>query len=147
MRESIEKILAADFLIVNSDRHFNNFGAVRNADTLEWIGASPIFDCGTSMWYDETAQNIRPHFNLPSKPFKSNHSEQIKLVNNFEWIDFSALKNIKEEFLDIYKISKYEDIKRKGNGNNHKISTNRSWGQYCNSGCQEDQILFACFPF
>lgn len=31
------------------DRHFNNFGVVRNADTLEWLGAAPIYDCGITM--------------------------------------------------------------------------------------------------
>jgi hypothetical protein len=34
-RDSIDKMLAVDFIIANEDRHFNNFGAVRNADTLE----------------------------------------------------------------------------------------------------------------
>ncbi len=30
-------MLTADYLIANYDRHYNNFGAIRNADTLEWM--------------------------------------------------------------------------------------------------------------
>ena len=48
--ESIGKMLAVDYLIANDDRHLHNFGAVRNAETLEWLGLAPVFDCGNSMW-------------------------------------------------------------------------------------------------
>ncbi|MCL2689093.1 MAG: HipA domain-containing protein [Chitinispirillia bacterium] len=112
MREMIDRMLVVDFLIGNTDRHFNNFGAVRNADTLEWIGAAPIFDCGTSMWHNKLTNKIDPYFKIQSKPFKSNHSEQIKLVSNFDWINFAALENIDDEVLDIYKISEYIDEER-----------------------------------
>ena len=35
---------------------------------------------------------------VKSKPFRTNHAEQIKLVKSFAWLDFKALKNIDEEF-------------------------------------------------
>jgi len=112
MRESIDKMLVVDFLIANADRHFNNFGAIRNANTLEWLGAAPIFDCGTSLWYYELTHNIRPKFDAKSKPFKSEHSKQIKLVSSFDWINFDALNDIDEEFYSMYKPSKYMDKAR-----------------------------------
>lgn len=34
---ALDRMLVADYLLVNEDRHQNNFGAVRNAETLEWI--------------------------------------------------------------------------------------------------------------
>lgn len=112
MRGSIEKMLVIDFLIVNTDRHFNNFGVIRNANTLEWIGAAPVFDCGTSMWHDEYTHNIQHHLDVKSKPFKPYHSEQIKLVRSFDWLNFDALKEIEDEFRDIYKPSRYMDKAR-----------------------------------
>jgi len=112
MRESIEKMLVLDFLIVNVDRHFNNFGAIRNANTLEWLGSAPIFDCGTSLWHNDFTHNIHHHLDVKSKPFKPYHSEQIKLVSSFGWINFDALKDIEEEFRDIYKPSEYMDKAR-----------------------------------
>jgi len=99
--DSLDRMLTVDFIIVNEDRHFNNFGAVRNANTLEWIGAAPIFDCGTSMWYDKFTHMISPMAKHPSKPFKARHSEQIKLVSSFEWFDINKLLGIEEEFREI----------------------------------------------
>ena len=107
MKSAIDKMMVLDFLIANTDRHFHNFGAIRDANTLEWIGFSPIFDCGTSMWHDQYTENIRPGFKIEAKPFRNDHFKQIKLVNDFSWIDFDALEDIDNEFCDIYKISRY----------------------------------------
>jgi hypothetical protein len=113
MEQSLNQMLTLDFLTVNSDRHYNNFGAVRNAETLEWAGAAPIFDCGTSMWYDEIAQNIRPRADAASKPFRSKHSEQIKLVTDFDWLDIAALNGIDEEYAEILRPCRYIDDARR----------------------------------
>jgi hypothetical protein len=42
VEKSINEMLAVDFLLVNTDRHFNNFGAIRNDEALEWVGAAPL---------------------------------------------------------------------------------------------------------
>ena len=60
IREQTEKMIVLDFLIGNEDRHFNNFGLIRNAVTLEWIVIAPIFDCGTSLWYNTQESLIKP---------------------------------------------------------------------------------------
>ena len=111
--DTLDRMLAVDYIIVNGDRHFNNFGAVRNADTLEWTGAAPVFDCGTSMWCSEPTAMIRPLAKLPSKPFKPYHSEQIRLVTSFSWLDFSALRGIDEEFREILSGSAFIDAARR----------------------------------
>jgi len=110
--DAIDRMLAVDYLIANEDRHFNNFGAVRNADTLEWTGAAPIFDCGTSLWFDKPNALIRPSAKLPSKPFRSTHAEQIKLVTSFKWLDFAALSGLDEELREIVKGSVFIDTAR-----------------------------------
>jgi hypothetical protein len=43
---------------VKEDRHYTNFGFVRNAETLEWIGTAPLFDCGASMWYNSAKAGV-----------------------------------------------------------------------------------------
>jgi hypothetical protein len=113
MEHSINQMLTIDYLTVNIDRHFNNFGAVRDARTLEWLGAAPVFDCGTSMWHAELASRVRPSIDVGSKPFRSKHSEQIKLVKNFDWLDFSALRGIDEEFGEILASSVFIDDARR----------------------------------
>jgi hypothetical protein len=113
MEDSLNKMLAVDYLIANSDRHFNNFGAVRDAETLEWIGAAPVFDCGTSLWHDQFSHRIRPRMEQDSKPFRNKHGEQIKLVTDFSWLDFGALKGVDEEYAEILRESAYIDEARR----------------------------------
>lgn len=112
-KESLNQMLTLDFLIVNADRHFNNFGAVRNAETLEWLGMAPIYDSGTSLWYDQLPQLIRPRGDQASKPFRSKHAEQIKLVTDFKWLDLAALDGIDEECAEILQQSQYIDEARR----------------------------------
>ncbi|MDO4622141.1 MAG: HipA domain-containing protein [Eubacteriales bacterium] len=97
IRQRMEEMLVLDYLIANTDRHFNNFGLVREAETLQWIGTAPIFDCGTSLWHSVQTAKIKALApRTPSKPFKETHGEQIKLVKDLSWIDFAALEDIPE---------------------------------------------------
>lgn len=42
IRHSLDEMLVIDYIVANEDRHFNNFGVIRNAETLEWLSAAPI---------------------------------------------------------------------------------------------------------
>lgn len=44
--------IMVDFVITNTDRHFNNFGVLRNPDTCELVKIAPIFDSGNSLFYN-----------------------------------------------------------------------------------------------
>ena len=48
--EEIRSMLVFDALIYNEDRHFGNFGVLRNNHTGEVLGAAPIFDNGLSLF-------------------------------------------------------------------------------------------------
>lgn len=52
MIEAVDRMIILDYLIANEDRNQNNFSAIRNVETLEWIGATPIYDSGSSLWLD-----------------------------------------------------------------------------------------------
>ncbi|MBU9737052.1 excisionase [Diplocloster agilis] len=112
VRDSLDRMLVLDYLIVNEDRHQNNFGAVRNARTLEWIGCAPIYDSGTSLWFDKPPAMISAGAKAPSKPFKTTHDEQIKLVSSFEWLDLTGLAGIEEELRELVKGSLFIDTAR-----------------------------------
>lgn len=128
IREQTEKMIVLDFLIGNEDRHFNNFGLIRNAVTLEWIGVAPIFDCGTSLWYNTQESLIKPLSpNLPAKPFKKTHREQIKLVKDFSWVDLKALDGMKEEMEEILSQSPYISKERRA--------------VLCDAFCQRAELL------
>jgi hypothetical protein len=111
--DALDRMLTVDYIIANEDRHLNNFGAIRNADTLEWISAAPVFDCGTSLWCSEPVAMIRSRITLPSKPFKKDHAEQIGLVTSFDWLNLNALRGVDEAFSEILKGSAFIDNARR----------------------------------
>lgn len=112
MKEFLDYLLAFDFLIANTDRHFGNFGAIRNVDTLAWVGPSPVYDSGTSLWHDQVSRVIHPNGDVPSNPFKPTHAQQIVLAGSLDWIDFSALRDIDEELRILLSGSPYIDEPR-----------------------------------
>ncbi|MCL2797427.1 MAG: HipA domain-containing protein [Firmicutes bacterium] len=102
VRRRIDMMLTLDYIIVNTDRHYNNFGFVRDANTLEWLSVAPVYDSGTSMWCKEFAANMNPaSIQIESKPFRTKHDKQIKLVKDFAWLNLDALDGIEDEFADI----------------------------------------------
>ena len=111
---AVDQMIVLDFLIANEDRHQNNFGLVRNANTLEWLGAAPIFDSGSALGYDKLANQITAYGNIECKPFKKTHSEQLKLVRSFDWLDLGKLTGFDEEMGEILdSAGDYMDVVRK----------------------------------
>lgn len=113
IKNSIDKMLVLDYLIVNEDRHQTNFGALRDVNTLMYIGTAPIYDSGTSLWFDKPTPMIGSMAKVTCKPFKNSHDEQIKLVSSFDWLDLSKLDNIEEEWMSITENSDFLDDKRR----------------------------------
>ena len=111
---ALDRMIVLDYIIANEDRHFNNFGLLRNANTLEWLGAAPIFDSGTSLWYNKLTARI-PASGIICKPFKKTHGEQLKLVSSLEWFESSKLDGIEDEILEVFsgdKAAQYIDTER-----------------------------------
>jgi hypothetical protein len=108
-RTALDRMLVLDFIISNEDRHYNNFGFIRNAETLQWLGAAPLFDSGTSLWYN-TQRVGSP---VESKPFRNSHAEQIKLVGDFSWFDIAALGGLSDEIMEVLFQSEDVDEKRR----------------------------------
>ena len=42
VREKLENMFILDYLILNEDRHLNNFGIIRNVNNLNWIDIKDI---------------------------------------------------------------------------------------------------------
>ena len=101
---ALDRMLVLDYIIANEDRHLNNFGLLRNAETLEWLGFAPIYDSGSSLGYNSLLSQIHTEKNITCKPFKRRHDEQVKLVTSLDWIDFSKLSDagdmVREVFSD-----------------------------------------------
>ena len=98
-RIKLENMFILDFLIMNEDRHLNNFGIIRDVNTLKWIDVAPIFDNGQSLnieYYDEEELHVSGEGRLfyEVKPFE----EIITIVKNIKRIDLSKLDGIVEWF-------------------------------------------------
>lgn len=112
----LDRMIVLDYIIANEDRHLNNFGALRNAETLQWLGMAPIYDSGSSLGYDKMPAQMRSEREVVCKPFKNHHAEQLKLVTDFSWIDFSALADVRsiiEKVLSDEKTVEYIDENRR----------------------------------
>ncbi|MDR1312297.1 MAG: excisionase [Deltaproteobacteria bacterium] len=101
-REALDRIFIIDFILFNTDRHFNNFGAVRNADTLEWKGFSPVFDTGNCLWNERGTDNIFVREIGECKPFRKDFRKQLLHVNDFSWIDIDKLKIIPDQIASMF---------------------------------------------
>lgn len=84
IQKAINAMLVFDYLIANEDRHWNNFALIRNADTLEYEGLSPLYD-------HECSMGANPYFK--TRTFKANPNAQLKLA-----VSFSTL-NLTRDFL------------------------------------------------
>lgn len=112
VKDFIDSMIVFDSLILNADRHWGNFGFLRNVETLKFEGPAPLFDNGTSMWC--TSVGVSHDF-AESKPFKSNHAKQLELVDKkiFERFDLSKLKGIDEEWHELLKLNPHIDDTRR----------------------------------
>lgn len=100
----LQQQLVLDFLIENTDRHYGNFGFIRDVNTLEFLGPAPIFDNGTSLWCDA----LLPEIGIwqQAMPFKKNHKEQLKYVRDIK-LDIGLLQKIPEIVCDTLSSSEY----------------------------------------
>lgn len=108
-REELENMYILDFLIMNEDRHLNNFGIIRDVNTLKWVSVAPIFDNGMALnvpYYDDEEVIISGQGRLfyEVKPF----DEIIKVVKDITRIDTSKLDDIPEYFDNL--LHEYQSI-------------------------------------
>ena len=89
----LDRMIALDFILANEDRHFGNFGVLRDAKTLEWLGFAPVYDSGSSLGYDKTAAGIRMGKGIICKPFKNSHMVQLGLISDISWFRPDALSD------------------------------------------------------
>ena len=106
VKQAIDRMLTVDYIISNEDRHFNNFGLIRNVETLEWIGFAPVYDSGTSLWYNTPFVDSV----VECKPFGNSHAKQIKLVDDLSWFDLHALDGLDDEIIETLSKSEPERI-------------------------------------
>lgn len=88
--------LVFDYLLANADRHWNNFGVIRDPETLDVIELMPIYDNGNSMYFKTGLEFsfIDPNLNFTERDKTT--KECLKYVTNYDFF-----KEHKELLLDL----------------------------------------------
>lgn len=92
----------SDFVLTNEDRHLQNYGILRNPNTLEIIGVAPIFDTGNSMFWEKNFPNeIDGYRNIRINRAERTEYNMLKAVKNFSRISIDKLPT-EENMYQIY---------------------------------------------
>ena len=81
--EQLCSMLVFDALIYNEDRHFGNFGLLRNNHTGEIIAPAPIFDNGLSLFnyaMPDDFKNLSAYAKTRSNPYRISYEDVCKEV-------------------------------------------------------------------
>lgn len=98
VEETMDTMLTMDFVLANTDRHMNNFGILRNSETLEWVCPAPVFDNGNSLWYQTATECISNRTDLEIHSFYPTQRRQLEHVKRLPEIDFMKLTESAEKF-------------------------------------------------
>jgi hypothetical protein len=98
----MDRMMVLDYLILNHDRHFKNFGILRNSETLNAASAAPVFDSGSSLFHEDRAAAIA----LPEKAKMRAEcfdtlDRQLGLVKDWSWFDGKKLEGLGKECLEL----------------------------------------------
>ena len=112
-RDFYDMEIMVDFIITNIDRHFNNFGVLRDSNTLQFIKPAPIFDSGNSMFYNADFIPLGDKLlDIKTTSFYNKEARLLSQVRN------RGLLNVKElpsdnEVYDLFKLdTKLSEEKR-----------------------------------
>lgn len=111
VEETLCKMFTCDYILANQDRHWRNFGVIRNVETLEYTRIAPIFDSGSCLWFDAETLAAPIDFEYTAKPFGISGMKplaQLKLFNEYDWFDPKKLDGFTDEAMSI--LSKNENI-------------------------------------
>ena len=100
---ALGKMILCDDIMANTDRHWRNFGLIRDVETLEYRTA-PLFDTGSSLWCRVPTRELAyTPFVVDMRPFYEDADRQLRLVGDTSWLNLDKLAGFPEwasDFLD-----------------------------------------------
>lgn len=121
-RKKLEDMFILDYIIMNEDRHLNNFGIIRDVNTLEWLDVAPIFDNGEALNildYDDEEVIISGQGRFFYKV--ESFDKVLDYIKNIKRFDLDKLDGVVEEFDDL--LHQYTDITHMTDRRINKICT------------------------
>lgn len=106
-RTALSKMILCDVILANSDRHWRNFGAIRDIETLE-LRMAPLFDTGNSLWFSRNEREMQAgEWAFRAVPFGPDPAIALACVDDLAWFDPTALDDFADEACDILSASKH----------------------------------------
>ena len=98
VRRHLEYTILTDFILTNTDRHFNNFGFLYNPEMHKIVAMAPIFDTGNALFYNQeiipTKSNL---LDIKVTSFCDKEVTMLRYVQERKLIDLSKLEDFSEE--------------------------------------------------
>ena len=112
-KNKIDEMMFIDFIIANTDRHTNNFGIIRDANTLEWLRIAPIFDNGNSLFHNErNSDNIGINSYSSCRWLENFNKDNLDKIDYPQWYDASKIDSIKNIIYEGLKLNKNTDTSK-----------------------------------
>ena len=92
LQQDLDYLILTDFIISEYDRHLNNFGVIRNAETLALERLAPIYDSGGCLFVNrEIPNSAKQLLNIPYNGLVEKEVNMLRYVKDREAIDLTKL--------------------------------------------------------
>ena len=96
--EQLEYTIMTDFILSNTDRHYNNFGFLYDSSKHRLTAMAPIFDTGNALFYNqEIIPSGRRLLNIPVSSFCGREVDMLRYVKQTGLVDLKLLGGFYEE--------------------------------------------------
>ena len=119
VRTHLEYTILTDFILTNTDRHFNNFGFLYNPEKHRFVAMAPIYDTGNSLFYNKEFIPVKSNLlDIRVTSFCEREVDMLRYVSDKELIDLEKLNGFSAEVAEILKehttmpVSRAEQIAR-----------------------------------
>jgi hypothetical protein len=131
IKQELDQMLLLDYIISNIDRHWFNFGLIRDAETLQIKNIAPIYDNGLSLFASEFTDDIKDkHTEVESASFLKYLKDNVSLVTDYSLLEHKNIDTLPDILKETHKkLNMFEhnriDIIAECIGNNIKNITQK----------------------
>ena len=102
VREQLEYMILTDFILSNTDRHYNNFGFLYSSTNHSLVKMAPIYDTGNSLFFNEDLIPVKSGLlNIRVNSFCEKEVNMLSYVKNKSLVDLRKLQGFPEEVKEL----------------------------------------------
>ena len=99
VRKFLDYMISIDYVTSNSDRHWHNFGVLRDTNTLKLRSMAPIYDHGNAMFFDSPyALNRASIVRMENTGIEKREIDRLVLINDKSIVKADLLPSPKEVY-------------------------------------------------